>query len=80
MFWDLRKYDEHIDLSFSWQQCLQHRWPARLARLAVQACSSARFLVFGGIVEGLYFVREGIVAGCSFATSLTGALVMEAFD
>eukprot|EP00959_Pyramimonas_sp_CCMP1952_P248687 5198278-Pyramimonas_sp.AAC.1 len=62
VFWDLREHYEHIDLEYLWQKCLQHRFPACLARLAIQAYSAARCMALGGIVEGPFFPKRGIVA------------------
>eukprot|EP00959_Pyramimonas_sp_CCMP1952_P439241 9195091-Pyramimonas_sp.AAC.1 len=55
---DLRKYSEHMDLKLLWHTCRQHRFPACIARLAIQAYSAARYMVLGGIVEGPFFPRK----------------------
>ena len=77
IFWDLRKYYEHIDLRFLWEKCKQHNFPLCIARLAIQAYSCARFLTLGGVVDGPHWVCRGIVAGCTFATSLIRVFAMD---
>eukprot|EP00959_Pyramimonas_sp_CCMP1952_P009973 207841-Pyramimonas_sp.AAC.1 len=62
MFWDLRKYYEHIDLGFLWAKCKQHQFPLGIARLAIHAYSCARFTTLGGIVDGPLYALRGIVA------------------
>eukprot|EP00959_Pyramimonas_sp_CCMP1952_P311154 6511618-Pyramimonas_sp.AAC.1 len=43
-------------------------------------CRSARFLVLAGVVASPTYARVGIIAGCSFATTMIIIFALRGFD
>ena len=48
--------------------------------MALQAYRPCRFLTVGGIIEGPFWVINGVIAGCSMATTLIRVLAVGPMD
>ena len=80
LLWDFHKYYESIDLGRLLQRCACHGFPMAVARLCFSAYSCARHIVLAGYMTSACYASHGIVAGCSFATTLIRVNSLAALD
>jgi hypothetical protein len=77
---DLYKYYETIDLKLLLWRCKQVNFPLAIARLAIAMYLQARFFVLNGFVDGPFWASGGIIAGCTFATTLIRVYSIASLD
>eukprot|EP00959_Pyramimonas_sp_CCMP1952_P317113 6637183-Pyramimonas_sp.AAC.1 len=76
----MSKFYEHTSLESLEDRCRARGFPLVIARVCLYAYRCGRFMCLGGCVDGPYFARKGVVAGCSMATTFVRVFCMNGYD
>ena len=77
---DLAKCYEKVKHGLLADKCQQHGFNAIVARLAISLYAGPRRLVANGAVSRQMCTKQGILAGCTFATTLLRVLLISSCD
>ena len=77
ILWDIGKCYEKVDHSLLLDAAKRHKYPLAVLRLTIASYRAARRIVHHGIASRQLFPNNGIIAGCSTATSELRCLLLD---
>ena len=80
LLWDLRKFYEGMRLDLLEQRAAALGFPEQITSVCLTAYRGARFVTMASISTGPFYSINGVIAGCSMATTFVRIYVMPVFD
>ena len=80
IFLDISKCYDNMHLGKLLQQMFFGGFPVRFANLIIRMYNARRFVVFARSHAGGGTFVQGVIAGCSFATTCVKIFVIQVFD
>ncbi len=78
--WDMAAFCDTLNRARLWKLVVRHDFPLVIARLAFAAYDAPRALTLEGRMSCPTFARDGVPAGCPFATALSRLYCVDPFD
>eukprot|EP00959_Pyramimonas_sp_CCMP1952_P111842 2339374-Pyramimonas_sp.AAC.1 len=80
VLWDLFKFYEGMHLPLVEARAKQLGFPSQITRVCMTAYRGARFLTLSTLSVGPYYSINGVVAGCSMATTFVRIYLIPVID
>ncbi len=80
VLWDMASFYDAINRTRLWTLVRRHNFPLAVARLAFSMYDAPRALALDGRIARPAYARNGVTAGCPFATAFTRLFCVDPFD
>ncbi len=80
VLWDLASYYDTLNRARLWRMVRKYDFPLAMARLAFSSYDAPRTLVLEGRVSKPTYARDGVPAGCPYASAFSRLYSIEPFD
>ncbi len=80
ILWDKASYYDSMKRKRLWRMAVKHQFPMVIARLAFATYDAPRALTLAGRLSCPTFARDGVPAGCPFASAFSRLYGVDAFD
>ncbi len=80
LLWDMSSFYDSVNRVRLWRMVIKYGFPLVIARLAFAVYDAPRALTLEGRLSCPLYARDGVTAGCPFATAFTRLYCVEPFD